>query len=439
MRHSRAEAQMAENEGGKTEQRFTIWLVRIKRGADREKLIDGLNRIFKKKTREEIEQVLNRLPLALARVTQKEKAQKVKAFLESVGGILEITATQPVHPSKVEGPEEDIKESPEAEERHVISEEDQPPFREERRSKPRVHAGIQLKPMGIGELLDRSFRLMRQYFWLFFLIALVPQGVSFLVSRVTQLFLGGFGGGPPTMAMGVGFGISGFFALVVFIILQFWAQGALIHAVSETYLGHTTTVMGSYGAMRRLLGRLLGTMILFVILVALVPAFTGIVMAILLPILSKLGVGKVFIGLLVFIVVVIAVWIFFRLFLNWLLIDKVVVLEGKGWVKALKRSTELMKGRTEPGFWKSNKTKAGLILFLGFLIALGIQLIFQIPGLIFGMILKGNLVVQTVLAALDTVGNTLATAFTATAMILYYYDIRLRKEGFDLKMMAENI
>ena len=232
---------------------------------------------------------------------------------------------------------------------------------------------------------------------------------------------------------------AGFFALVVFIILQFWAQGALIHAVSETYLGHTTTVMGSYGAMRRLLGRLLGTMILFVILVALVPAFTGIVMAILLPILSKLGVGKVFIGLLVFIVVVIAVWIFFRLFLNWLLIDKVVVLEGKGWVKALKRSTELMKGRTEPGFWKSNKTKAGLILFLGFLIALGIQLIFQIPGLIFGMILKGNLVVQTVLAALDTVGNTLATAFTATAMILYYYDIRLRKEGFDLKMMAENI
>ena len=103
---------MAENEGGKTEQRFTIWLVRIKRGADREKLIDGLNRIFKKKTREEIEQVLNRLPLALARVTQKEKAQKVKAFLESVGGILEITATRPVpSASKVEGPEEGTEET----------------------------------------------------------------------------------------------------------------------------------------------------------------------------------------------------------------------------------------------------------------------------------------------------------------------------------------
>ena len=431
---------MAENEGGTTEQRFTIWLVRIKRGAELEKLIGGLHRIFKKKTREEIDQALNRLPLAIGRVTQKEKAQNIKDFLESVGGILEITATQPVHSStKVEAPEKDKHERAETEDRLAPAVGDQPPLKEERRSKPRVHAGIQLNPMGIGELLDKSFRLMRQYFWLFFLIALVPQGVSFLVSKGSQIFLGEFGIGTPTMAMGVGFGVSGLLALVVFIILQFWAQGALIHAVSETYLGHTTSVMGSFGAMRRLLGRLLGTMMLFVILVALVPVFTGMVMAILLPILSKLGVGKVFIGLLVFIVIVIAVWVFFRLFLNWLLIDKVVVLEGKGWVKALKRSTELMNGRSEPGFWKSNKMKAALILLLGFLIAIGIQLIFQIPGLVFGIILKGNLVVQTVLEALNTIGNSLATAFTATAMILYYYDIRLRKEGFDLKMMAENI
>ena len=431
---------MAENESDKTAQRFTIWLVRIKRGATREKLIDGLHRVLRQKKREEIEQALNRLPLALGRVTQKEKAEKIKTYLESAGGILEITATRPVpSASKVEGPEEGTEETAEAEDKPVLSKGDQSPPREERRAKPRLHAGMQLNPMGIGELLDRSFRLLRQYFWLFFLIALIPQGVSFLVSKGAQIFLGGLGGGMPTMAMGVGFGISGFLVLLVFIILQFWAQGALIHAVSETYLGHSTTAWASFGAMRRILGRLLGTMILFVVLVALIPAFTGIFMALLLPILSKLGAGKIFAGFFVFIIIVIAVWLFFRLFLRWLLIDKVVVLEGKGWVKALKRSTELMKGRTEPGFWKSNMMKAGLILLLGFLIAIGIQLIFQIPGVIFGIILKGNLIVQTALEALNTIGNTLATVFTAIAMILYYYDIRLRKEGFDLKMLAENL
>jgi hypothetical protein len=247
------------------------------------------------------------------------------------------------------------------------------------------------------------------------------------------------GGKEAPIALGVGFGISAFLAVVVFIILQFWAQGALIHAVSETYLGHNTSVGRSYGAMRRILGRLLGTLILLVILVMLVPAFAGIFMAIFIPLLLSMGFGKVTMGFLIFFVVVAVAWAFFRLFLNWLMVDKVVVLEGKGWIKALKRSTELMKGRTEPGFWKSNKMKAGLILLLGFLIAMGIQLIFQIPGVIFSFVLKGSIVVQTVLEVLNIVGNTLATAFTATAMILYYYDIRLRKEGFDLKMMAENL
>jgi hypothetical protein len=143
----------------------------------------------------------------------------------------------------------------------------------------------------------------------------------------------------------------------------------------------------------------------------------------------------VIVGLLVLSYGVFSVW----LFLSWLMVDKVVVLERKGWIKALKRSMELMKGGTEPGFWKFIKIKALLILLIGVLIAVAIQLIFQIPGVIFGVILKGSVVVQTILEILNIVGNTIATAFTATAMILYYYDIRLRKEGFDLKMMAENL
>jgi hypothetical protein len=37
------------------------------------------------------------------------------------------------------------------------------------------------------------------------------------------------------------------------------------------------------------------------------------------------------------------------------------------------------------------------------------------------------------------VAVSLATAYAAIAMILFYYDIRVRKEGFDLKMMAEKL
>jgi enoyl-CoA hydratase/carnithine racemase len=132
------------------------------------------------------------------------------------------------------------------------------------------------------------------------------------------------------------------------------------------------------------------------------------------------------------------VW-FFHVLLNWLLVDKVVVLEGEGWRSALRRSKELMKTRTEPGFWKRPKNKAGLILVLGFLIGVGIHLLFQTPGLIMHWLMPASTMGQTIQQILNVVATSLATVFTAIAMILYYYDIRLRSEGFDLKMMAKHL
>ena len=230
-------------------------------------------------------------------------------------------------------------------------------------------------------------------------------------------------------------------AVLVMMILQFWAQGALIHAVSETYLGHATSLTTSYGAMRSRLGRLLGTMFLMGILIVLVPALMGIAMAIVVPILKAMGLsgGKQMI-LAVILLLVGAVW-FFNLLLNWLLVDKVVVLEGKSWGSALRRSKELMNTRTEQGFWKRPKNKAGLILLLGFLIGVGIHLLFQVPGFLSQMFLPMSLggVTLTLQQVLNVIANSLATVFTAIAMILFYYDIRLRSEGFDLKAMAEHL
>lgn len=425
---------MADNKEKNGERQFTIRMIGIQQGASQEKLIAGLRRLYKNRTPEEIQETLNRLPLVLSRKARKSQALKIKEFLESVGAFVELTDTSPVRRREEVG-----KETAEVRDAPPPPEEVRPPKGEERRTKPRIHAGIQLHPMGIGELLDRSFRLIREYFWLFFFIILIPQGISFLVAKGLQVSLGGMAIEQAPVPFGAGLGISAILGGFIFIILQFWAQGALIHAVSETYLGHNTSIGGSYGAMRRILGRLLGTMILMVILLLLVPLFASMLVGIFIALLSPVGMNKVVAGIFIFIVAVVAIWAFFRMFMNWLMVDKVVVLERIGWIKSLKRSTELMKGRTEPGFWKSNKMKAGLILLLGVLIGIGIELIFQIPGVLFTFVLGGNLVIQTVMEILSIVGKTLATAFTATAMILFYYDIRLRKEGFDLKMMAENL
>jgi hypothetical protein len=419
---------------------FTIQLTGLQPGARQEDLAVALKQLYRGKTLEEVLKLLRRLPLVLATSVTEEQARKVHAFLKPKGAILKVTAATPV---KVEEAKRRVEravmlEKPPLPREQAVSGGEAAP-RIERRAKPRVREGIQIHPMGIGEILDRSFRLLRQCFWLFFIIVFIPQGIFFLMTHGVGFIFGVAGGPEVAMSAGIGFGVFTVLAFLVFIVLQFWAQGALIHAVSETYLGHSTSVGGSYSAIRKRLGRLVGTMILWGVLVFLWPFLAAIVSAILVPALSAAGVGGLFVGLATVVAFIVTIWLAIRLLLNWMLVDKVVVLEDKGWMRALRRSKELMNARTEPGFWKRPKNKAGLILVLGFLIAGGIQLTFQLPGIILTIVTPGSLMVSTIMGLLNIISTSLATVFTATAMILFYYDIRLRKEGFDLKMMAEKL
>lgn len=432
---------MPDNKNNPDARLYTIQLVDLQDGTALDVMVTAVQQIFRSKTREEIQRALGRLPLTLTRKATKEQAIKIKGFLESKGAVLKITYASPVsEPVKAKVGVKGIKAAPSPVKSAVSPPAPEPSTGDaDRRRKPRVHPGFDLSPMDIGEILDRSFRLLRQYFWLFFFILLIPQGLIFILNHGIQVIFRG--GTPPvnSLAIGVTIGILAFFGFLAFIVLQFWAQGALIFAVSETYLGHNTTLKDSYGAIKRLFWKFLGTMLLWTLLVFGIPAISGIMTAIIIPLFKVIGIGGLFTGLLIFIMIVVAIWLFFRLFIQWLLVDKVIILEGIGGMKALHRSKELMKARTEPGFWKRPGIKAGLVLLVGFAIAIGINLFFQIPGGILMLLFKGSLVVEAFTGLLKLTANCLATVFTVTAMILFYYDIRLRKEGFDLKMLAENL
>jgi hypothetical protein len=439
---------MTQSAAGVKTKRFAISLTGLKPGTSPEDVVSALQRIFPRKTAEQIRLALAKLPLLLTRSATEDQAKKVKNFLESNGAILRLinaaVSAGSAHPASAVRPRGTALASPRRSERvraATAPQEDKPYTGIERRAKPRVHPGIAIHPMGIGELLDRSFRLLRQHFLLFFFILLIPQGTFFLFNKTTQIFLGGQAQQDMTAGMGMGLGISFILAVMVMLILQFWAQGALIHAVSETYLGHETSLATSYGAMRSRLGRLLGTMFLMGILIGLLPALLGIGMAIAIPMLAAMGFGGTPTAVISIILVFTGIIWFFHLLLNWLLVDKVVVLEGKAWRSALRRSKELMNARTEQGFWKRPKNKAGLILLLGFLIGVGIHFLFQVPGLLAHMFLPTSFagLTLTMHQVLNVIATSLAAVFTAIAMILFYYDIRLRSEGFDLKAMAEHL
>ncbi|MEJ2234735.1 MAG: hypothetical protein P8X67_12490 [Syntrophobacterales bacterium] len=429
---------MTQNAAGADVKTFAISLTGVRSGFAQEDLVVALQRIFPRQTTEQIRGALAKLPFLLTRAATEEQAKKIKNFLESKGAILKFmtspaaavlarpaaVAPAPVRPAAAQA---------------TPAPQEKPYTGAERRVKPRVHPGHEIHPMGVGEILDRSFRLLRKHFMLFFIILMIPQGTFFLANKGMQVYAPGGVQQGTSPGMVVGYGVAVLFAVVIMMIIQFWAQGALIYAVSETYLGHETSIGRSYGAMRSRLGRLLGTMFLMGFLIMLVPGLLGIVSAIAIPILTGMGLGGSIAGILMVVLMLTGVVWFFHVLLNWLLVDKVVVLEGEGWRSALRRSKELMNTRTEPGFWRRPKNKAGLILILGFLIGIGIHLLFQTPGLITHWLMPSSTMGQTIQQILNVVATSLATVFTAIAMILYYYDIRLRSEGFDLKMMAEHL
>ena len=430
---------MTQNTAAADVETFAISLTGVRAGFAQEDLVVALQRIFPRKTAEQIRGALAKLPFLLTRAATEEQAKKIKNFLESKGAILKFMTSSAATVSAPQTAAAPAPAWPAAAQATPAQQEKKPYTGAERRAKPRVHSGLEIHPMGVGEILDRSFRLLRKHFMLFFIILMIPQGTFFLANKGMEVYAqGGVQQGTSTgMVVGVVFSVL--FAVVIMMILQFWAQGALIYAVSETYLGHETSIGRSYGAMRSRLGRLLGTMFLMGFLIMLVPALLGVVSAILIPQLTAMGLGGST-GGIVFAVLMLAgvVW-FFHVLLNWLLVDKVVVLEGEGWRSALRRSKELMNTRTEPGFWRRPKNKAGLILILGFLIGVGIHLLFQTPGLITHWLMPTSTMGQTIQEILNVVATSLATVFTAIAMILFYYDIRLRSEGFDLKMMAKHL
>ena len=438
---------MGEDSATRGSELLSIQLMGAKTGIPAESLIPALQRVFPRKTEAQIREALKRLPILLTRGVNREQALKVKRFLEANGAVIKIT------PSKAPGPataRARVKAPPPPPPGEIKREmkgvsagpgEERLPPGAERRKKPRVHPGFDIRPMGVGDILDRSFKLLYKYFWLFFVIVLIPQGLFFLIQKAAQIsFLpGAKPAQPPGPALAAGIALFVFLMLILWQFLWLWTEGPLIYAVSETYLGHRTSIKESFRAVKRVFWKILWTNFLWGIFVS-CPFIIGMVfVSILIPLLVSTGVSNWFTGLVVFVVIVVFIWLFFRMILNWLLRFQVVVLEAKSGMSALRRSKELMTAHTEKGFWKRPKIKGILILLIGFFLAAGIQLVFQIPMTIATFAAPGSMIVRTIHEILNTAASSLAVIFFAIAMIIFYYDIRLRREGFDLKMMAENL
>ena len=253
-----------------------------------------------------------------------------------------------------------------------------------------------LRPLSTGELLDRTFSLYRSHFGLFIGIFSLPHLVVLAFQCVG---LGLQPSGPP---------LANIFARLPWIygamfltwIVGAVSQAATVVAVSEVHLDRPASVMDSF---LRLKGQVLSVIGLS-LLVGL--AAGAACMALLVP------------GI--------------YLFVMWSLAVPAKVLESKGVLDAMSRSSDLTQGR---------RWRIFVIGLLFFVLSIVVNQLLQWPiNLLTGM--NGDITLQRVatgwqVASLGAtfISQCLVGPLATIAFSLVYYDERVRKEAFDLQLM----
>jgi hypothetical protein len=276
-------------------------------------------------------------------------------------------------------------------------------------------AGLELRPMGIGDILDRTFRLYRSHFMPFFLVMLIVQSIAYVgtlawqLSFWTQMPAAGQSAAPPGPAFFGAFALIIPVMIVTFVLNQV-GIGALTAAVSSAFLHQEVSIRKALQTVRSKLGRLVGA-----------------------TLLNSLIIGLGF-------MLCIIPGIYFSLW--YLLVSQVVIIESLRPVAALRRSKELMRVKTDRGFAHHNYTKAALILLIMFALGAVIGGIVSVPFAIAQAISGAHHApspyepLQLLQGVLTMVVQAGVAPVGLIAMILFYYDIRIRKEGFDLELLA---
>jgi Membrane domain of glycerophosphoryl diester phosphodiesterase len=299
---------------------------------------------------------------------------------------------------------------------------------------------FELRPLTLGELLDRSFSLYRRHFWLFVGIMALPSLLALafgvLVAASTPQAGGESLGAEPRTAQDVGAAI--WFALammgmaIVYFITYAVALGATTSAVSLIYAERLVSIRGAYAALRGKVGRL-AVLLLLVSIRIFGVLFGGLFLIGVVGALATVA-SPIIGGLLLFggmlLVFVLCGWMALR----YAVAVPVAVLEDETPTESIRRSIALTQGSLGRVF---------ALLVFTMIITYAVLAIFQGPFMAIGFTAGPETPTFFWANMLGTISGAIGGAFTAPLMIVafavLYYDLRVRKEGLDLELMLANL
>ncbi len=288
---------------------------------------------------------------------------------------------------------------------------------------------FELRPLSIGEILDRAIRLYRHKFLVFIgIIAIVQVPLSILQLLIaaissanmfqsanafqSETALLQYNKMLPTLLATSG--VSILVSILSLILLQGVATAAMTRAIADLYLGHDTSIGKAYRQVGHSWKSLVGAILLVTLMLI------GLGLLLIIPCIGWVAAT----GPLIFIGTCVMP-----------LIAPVVVLEKQGATSAIRRAWELARRR----FW----WVIGYMLVLALLsrvITSGPAYIINIAlqTLLAGEISYGTqMLIQTVIQSLTTlITGLLYMPLQLSAVTLLYFDLRVRTEGLDLAILS---
>ena len=265
-----------------------------------------------------------------------------------------------------------------------------------------------LRPLSVGEIIDVAIKIWRRHFaTLAKIVFVVVAPVQILSALVAASVTSGGGiekidaAGNSTVDTGaLAAFLAGMFTAQVLSALAFLiSSAAVLRAVSVAYLGGTPDWRESLRAATSRLGSLV---------------WLGVLLA-----------GGLFLSALALFIP------FIWLGVSWAVAFPVLIAEGQRGTGALRRSFGLVRGRWWPTFGA---------LFLAFLLQFFVGLVLGIPlGLLtanWDSASAGALILSTLISVVSSV---VTTPFMAAVLVLIYFDLRVRKEGFDLELLSQGV
>lgn len=308
---------------------------------------------------------------------------------------------------------------------------------------------VPIRPLSLGDILDGAIKLLRFNPASTIGLALVVQLIALVISLpLLGLFASGVDWSifsttnadavPDTRSvLSLGGGLAA--AMLPFGLSGIVLTALLTHVASEAVLGRKPTIGETWRAARsRILPSVGASILTSIVWLVLVLGLGGVALWALISSSNSFetapsGIAVLVAVLVAIALVVIAVWLYIR----WMFLSPVIVLERSPVLQAFRRSWRLVSG----SFWRI----FGILVVSGLITSVASSVLSFPLQLIGGvaaplMIDPNNQTMAFVSSMISSLlSQVLATAivspFVAAVVCLLYLDQRMRKEGFDITLL----